>query len=84
MSKEKKQDKAKAQEESEEWLEELLGLDKEEVFIDFKCKECGEIDKVPEYVIDEFSVDLKPGEEVELHCPVCNGTITRAKDAPSE
>lgn len=82
MSKERKQDKPS--ENPEDWLDEFLGLDKEDTYIDFQCKDCGEIDHVPEYVVDEFSVDKKNGEEVEMHCPACNGTIIRARNAPSD
>jgi hypothetical protein len=50
-----------------------------EVYLDFECIECGCIDPVPEFIIGEFSVDLKKGEEVEMHCPECDGTMRRKK-----
>jgi hypothetical protein len=41
--------------------------------------ECGCIDPVPEFIVGEFSYDLEPGEEVEMFCPKCNGTMRRKK-----
>lgn len=60
----------------EDWF---LGTDEPEVYIDFQCIECGCIDPVPEFIIGEFSVDLKKGEEVEMHCPECDGTMRKKK-----
>jgi hypothetical protein len=59
--------------------EEFLGLNEPEVFVDFVCLSCGCIDPVPEFIIGEFSYDLKKGEEVEMFCPKCNGTMRRKK-----
>lgn len=50
----------------------------------FECIDCGGKDEVPDFVVEEFSFDLKKGEEVETVCPFCNGTMRRAKDVPSE
>jgi hypothetical protein len=60
-------------------LDELLGLNEEEPIIEFQCIDCGCIDEVPAFVVGEFSVGLKAGEEVEMFCPECNGTIRRKK-----
>jgi predicted RNA-binding Zn-ribbon protein involved in translation (DUF1610 family) len=65
-------------------LEEFLGLNEKEEYISFQCIDCGCIDPVPEFIIDEFSYDLKDGEEVEMHCPKCNGTMRRAKEKPGD
>ena len=69
-----------------EWLEEddPFGSDDEIVLLSFKCKDCGNRDEVPEYVVEDFSVDLKDGEEVEIECPFCGGTMLRARNVPSE
>lgn len=47
--------------------------------IEFQCIDCGSIDEVPVFVVGEFSFGLKEGEEVEMFCPECNGTIRRKK-----
>jgi hypothetical protein len=60
--------------------EEFLGLNEPEIFIDFVCLACGCIDPVPEFIVGEFSYDLKKGQEVELFCPKCNGTMRRKKE----
>lgn len=69
-----------------DWLDEEdpFGLDEEINIVIFKCLDCKKTDEVPEYIIGEFGVDKKPGEEVELHCPYCNGTMIEEKDIPSE
>lgn len=69
------------------WLEEddPFGLEEEMEIVIFKCMDCGKEDEVPEYIIGEFSFDLKEGEEVELQCPFCEeGTMREARDVPSE
>jgi hypothetical protein len=69
------------------WLEEddPFGLEEEMEIVIFKCMDCGKEDEVPEYLIGEFSFDLKEGEEVELQCPFCaEGTMREARDVPSE
>lgn len=68
-------DAEKIKKEQDEMLEDFLGLNEPEVFIDFECIECGCIDPVPEFIVGEFSYDLEPGEEVEMVCPKCNGTM---------
>lgn len=60
-------------------LDELLGLNERDSIIEFQCIDCGSIDEVPAFVVGEFSVGLKEGEEVEMFCPECNGTIRRKK-----
>ncbi|MFD1038221.1 hypothetical protein ACFQ3N_07325 [Virgibacillus byunsanensis] len=69
-----------------DWLneEDPFGLDEEMEIVTFKCLDCKKTDEVPEYIIGEFSVDLNKGEEVELHCPYCNGTMIEARDVPSD
>ena len=68
------------------WLEEddPFGLEDEIVLLSFKCKDCGKRDEVPEYVIEDFSVDLNNDEEVEIECPFCGGTMLQARNVPSE
>ncbi|MFD1039994.1 hypothetical protein ACFQ3N_16600 [Virgibacillus byunsanensis] len=48
------------------WLEDDVpfGLNDEieKIFI-FRCLDCKGTDEVPEYIIDEFSVDLNEGEK---------------------
>ena len=58
--------------------------DEDDEMLLFECIDCGGKDEVPDFVVDEFSFDLKKGEEVETVCPFCNGTMRRAKDVPSE
>ncbi|MFD1360965.1 hypothetical protein [Lentibacillus salinarum] len=83
MANQRKQDKSWA--EIDKWLEEdPFGLDEEVEIILFKCLDCNGTDEVPEYIIGEFSLDKKRGEEVELHCPHCNGTMIRARNIPSD
>ncbi|HEY0828608.1 MAG TPA: hypothetical protein VGE40_10970 [Bacilli bacterium] len=79
QGKEKKQ-QVRAYDDMEGIEEEFLGLNEPEVFIDFVRLVCGCIDPVPEFIIDEFSWDLKKGEEVEMCCPKCNGTMIRKKE----
>lgn len=83
MSKNKKQDE---KQDFLKWLEEddPFGLNDEDVFITFKCIDCGEEDEVPDYVVEEFSFDLKKGEVVEVVCPFCEGTMREAREVPSE
>lgn len=68
------------------WLEEddPFGLEEEMIILTFKCKDCGKEDEVPEYVVEDFCVGLKDGEEVEIECPFCGGTMLRARNVPSE
>ncbi|KKE77722.1 hypothetical protein DTX80_11170 [Bacilli bacterium] len=68
------------------WLNEddPFGLNEEIKMVIFKCIDCNKTDEVPEYIIGEFSVDKKEGEEVELHCPYCNGTMLEARNIPSD
>jgi uncharacterized Zn finger protein len=68
------------------WLKEddPFGLDEEMIILTFKCKDCGKEDGVPEYVVEEFSVDLNKGEQVEIECPFCGGTMHQASDVPSD
>ncbi|WP_142247897.1 hypothetical protein [Alkalihalobacterium alkalinitrilicum] len=80
---EKKQDKQKLEEDDlfkdiGDWLD----LSEKEEFIIFKCIDCGCIDQVPAFIIGEFSYDLEEGEEVELECPECNGTLRVASESP--
>lgn len=73
--------------EFDKWLEDddPFGLNEEiEEIVLFRCLDCKGTDKVPGFIIGEFSVDLNKGEEVELHCPHCNGTMIEARNAPSE
>jgi hypothetical protein len=87
---EKKKGKAKKKqveiiyEDMENIDEEFLGLNDREIFIEFICLACGCIDPVPEFIVGEFSYDLKKGEEVEMFCPKCNGTMRRKKENTKE
>lgn len=84
LSKNKKQDEMSK--EFLKWLEEEdpLGLDEEMEILTFTCIDCGKEDEVPDYVVGEFRIDLKDGEEVEILCPFCEGTMHGPKNAPSE
>lgn len=75
----------KEQDEFKKWLEEEdpFGLNEEMKLVLFKCLDCGGNDEVPDYIIGEFSVDLKKGEEVEIHCPHCEGTMIEARNIPN-
>ncbi|MGY0695041.1 hypothetical protein ACW2QC_20160 [Virgibacillus sp. FSP13] len=84
MANQKEQDETK--EVTPDWLDEddPFGLNEEMEIVLFKCLDCKGTDEVPEYIIDEFSVDKNNRGEVELHCPHCNGTMIEAKEAPSD
>lgn len=65
------------------WLEEdPLGLEEEIQTIRFKCLDCGKEDEVPDFVVDEFGYGLEKGEEVEIECPFCGGTMKQARKGP--
>jgi len=64
-----------------ETIEELLGMNDPEVFIDHVCVECGFIDLVPEFIVAECAWGDEDGEEPTFFCPECNGTLVR-KDKP--
>jgi hypothetical protein len=66
------------------WLEEEdpFGLNEDINTILFKCKDCRKEDDVPDFVVADFQVDKKKGEEVEIECPFCGGTMLRAKESP--
>lgn len=64
--------------------EDPFGLNEEMEIVLFQCLDCHKTDEVPEYIIGEFSVDLKKGEEVEMHCPYCNGTMIEARNVPND
>ncbi|MGM0878255.1 MAG: hypothetical protein ACQEWV_27005 [Bacillota bacterium] len=68
------------------WLEEEdpFGLNEEIKTLTFKCIDCGKEDEVPDYVVEEFSFDLKENEEVEILCPFCEGTMQLARNVPSD
>lgn len=68
------------------WLgeEDPFGLKEEMKIVLFQCLDCHGTDEVPEYIIGEFSVDKNNRDEVELHCPHCNGTMIEAKNVPSD
>lgn len=61
-------------------LDELLGLNEKEPLIPFQCIACGCVDPVPAFIVSEFSWGLKKGEEVEMYCPKCNGTMREQKE----
>jgi hypothetical protein len=65
-------------------LDELMGLNVKEPILSFECIACGRVDPVPAFVLDEFSWGLKKGQEVELSCPKCNGTMRRQKEEKAE
>lgn len=66
------------------WLEEEdpFGLNEDIITILFKCKDCRKVDDVPDFVVADFHLDKKKGEEVEIECPFCGGTMLRAKESP--
>lgn len=74
----------KEQDEFEKWQDEddPFGLNEEMELVLFKCLDCNGTDEVPDYIIGEFSVDLNRGEEVEIHCPHCSGTMIEARKRP--
>lgn len=82
MSKNKEQDDMSK--ELLRWLEEddPFGLNEEIKTILFKCEDCRKEDDVPDFVVHEFQLDKKKGEEVEVECPFCGGTMLRAKNNP--
>ncbi|WP_237049353.1 hypothetical protein [Lentibacillus amyloliquefaciens] len=84
MANQRKQDEASF--EIDKWLDEEdpFGLDEDIEIVLFKCLDCNGTDEVPEYIIGEFSVDKNNEEDVELHCPHCNGTMVRARNIPSD
>ncbi|MCD8502649.1 MAG: hypothetical protein LRY71_14520 [Bacillaceae bacterium] len=83
MSLNKKQ--VEQQDEFLKWLEENDPLDVEkEVTITFICIKCKQKDEVPDFVVGEFHYDLEEGEEVELVCPFCGGTMRQARKDPSD
>jgi hypothetical protein len=61
-------------------LDDLFGLNEEDVMLPFKCIDCGYEEPVPEFIVDEFSWGLKKGEEVEMFCPECNGTLKMKRE----
>ncbi|MGJ9381855.1 hypothetical protein [Salipaludibacillus sp. CF4.18] len=50
----------------------------------FKCVDCHKTDDVPDFVVDDFAYDKEKGEQVEVVCPFCDGTMQIAKDAPRD
>ena len=79
MSKNNEQDEL-----SRDFLESLeeddpFGLNEEINTILFKCKDCHKKDDVPDFVVHDFQVDLTKGEQVEIECPFCGGTMFRVK-----
>lgn len=76
---ENEQDKTKELELWNPWEEE----EEPEVWIDYECVECGMLDPVPEFIVDECSYELAAGESPEFFCPACNGTLVR-KEEPAD
>lgn len=64
-------------------LWEPWGEEEPEVWIDYVCVECGELDPVPEFIVGECSYGLKAGESPEFFCPSCNGALVR-KEEPAD
>ncbi|MCM3732713.1 hypothetical protein M3196_20990 [Fictibacillus nanhaiensis] len=62
--------------------EDPFGLNEEIKTITFTCKDCHEEDDVPDFVVAEFGLDKKKGEEVEVQCPSCGGTMIQARKNP--
>lgn len=62
-------------------IEDWLGMNDPDVFIDYVCLECGCIDPVPDFIVDECSWGYEDGEEPTFFCPACNGTMVR-KEKP--
>ncbi|MEK5036783.1 hypothetical protein [Sporosarcina sp. FSL K6-3457] len=72
---------------SKEFLQSLqeddpFGLNEEMETVLFECVDCREEDDVPDFVVQDFQVELKKDEEVEMECPFCGGTMRRAKKSP--
>ncbi|CRF29078.1 Uncharacterised protein [Mycobacterium tuberculosis] len=63
-------------------IEDLLGMNDPEVYIDFVCVDCGCIDPVPEFIVDECAWGDEDGEDPTFFCPECNGTLVR-KEKPT-
>lgn len=82
--------KRKEQDEIDKALTKMLdeddpfGLNDDIITVTFKCLDCGEEDEVPDFVVEEFSFDLKKGQVVETVCPYCEGTMRRARKVPSD
>jgi hypothetical protein len=59
--------KRKGKEERLDWWNEDILLDdddEEEKFIDYVCTECGCIDPVPEFIVEECAWDYEEGEMI--------------------
>lgn len=63
-------------------FEDWFSINEQKEEFPFRFIDCGCIDPVPASIMGEFSYDLKEGEEVEMHCPECNGTMR--KQTPKE
>lgn len=76
-----KKKKEEMQENPLAWLEgeDPFGLNEPIELVSFVCTKCKQIDEVPAYLIGEFMVDKKLGEEVSLECPYCNGEMFEAR-----
>ncbi|UTR14299.1 hypothetical protein MM221_10390 [Salipaludibacillus sp. LMS25] len=69
------------------WLddkEDPFGLKEEIETITFKCVDCHKTDEVPDFVVDDFAYDKEKGEQVEVVCPFCDGTMQIAKDVSKD
>lgn len=82
MSKNKEQDEMSK--ELLRWLEEddPFGLNEDIKTILFKCRDCREVDDVPDFVVHEFQIDKKKNEELKIECPYCGGTMLKSKESP--
>lgn len=46
-----------------------------EEYCRYECPECGFIDKVPAFIVDEFAMDKKEEGMPGIVCPKCNGEM---------
>lgn len=62
--------------------EELDRMIAKDTLIEMKCKKCGHIANVPDWILGEFAGENKAlgiKGEVEIECPKCNGGMRRIK-----
>lgn len=55
---------------------------KPDVWHEYRCTRCKFVDKVPDFVVEEFAMDrddLKPGEAPEVACPRCGRPMKMIK-----
>lgn len=80
----KKELLAELNEGMDKYLEDHLGMNEPEVFIDYVCVDCGCIDPVPEFIVAECAWGDEDGEDPTFFCPECNGTLVRKEEPRTE